>query len=180
MARFVVVCACLVIPASAQNTPNKLPDDFARSAFKVAKLIEGEIGVYGMTASGVATLPSDPVNAINSVDADAETMDEQAVVVELKQALKGRLTHNTQLSGAADIARGYLRINEKPYGAVDVAALLSRVPQVTEIHQKETVCFADLETKLRSRDTKPVTSCLPDVMKVADIEIEDLRRVGQP
>lgn len=169
---------CLAIPATAQSTP-KLPDDFARSAFKVLKVIEGETGQLSQAADGSILVPRDTKTAINDLDADAATADEQLVVHELDAVFNRRLEHNTELAIAAMTASNYLMIHGQSRERADVAALVAKLPQVAAIHQKEAVCFQDMEATLRSRSVDPIAACSKESMTVPSVETSDVIKAAE-
>jgi hypothetical protein len=174
--RYLAPVLLLAVTCTAQAP--RLPDDFARSAFKVAKLIEGEAGEYRSGTGGVL-VPKFTKIALDDLDADAATPDEQLVVQELKSALVGKLSHNTQLSTAAILAESYLKFHAQNHERSDVNALVSRIPQTIAMRQKEAACFEQLETKLRTRDTSPVTTCSTAAMTVPNIEISDVTQAAE-
>ena len=143
-------------------------------------MVEGETGEYHRSGDGGVMVPKETKTAIDGLDADAATADEQLVVREIKDAFSGRLTHNLQLSIAAITAKNYLMIHGQSQEMSDVAALLHKVPQVAAMRQKDAACFEALEAKLRSRDIQPVTACSTSAMAVPNVEISDvLRAAGQ-
>lgn len=148
-----------VLPVAAHA---QLPDDFSRSAFKVAKMVEAEAGQYSLSDSGGILVPKETSSAINDLDADAATKDEQAVVSTLRAFFMSRLEHNMTLRTLKLRAETLLISKNLPRGSVNVAELAATSPTVSAIHDKESQCANEIDEALRTRKWREIAACAED------------------
>lgn len=158
--------SALVFLMTTVQVPAKLPDDFARSAFKVLKGVESEAGEYTLDA-GRLLEPKASSAGINDLDADATTQDERQVVSTLKSFLDSRLTHNTELHVLSARARNLLLSRNLPHSPADVSELLRTSPTVSAIQVREDQCSLPFEAALRSRSWTQIAACGADHQAVA-------------
>jgi hypothetical protein len=190
---FLLVLPCAaqtsVTPGSATPTAatQNLKDEFAKSAFRVLRMIEGESGEGGMSSDGRMTVPRETNQAISDLDIDAQTKEDQAIVKVLNDFFLAKTAHNTQISILSEKAKWALYAArqaaappisqdwrhpatesplEQQLRNIQPSDVVAMSPTVIAIHDKEAACSAGLEAVLRARNYQEVASCHGDALEV--------------
>jgi PEGA domain len=148
--------------AAIQN----LKDDFAKSSLRVLRMIESETGDMSVGRDGSVLVPRSTNQAINDLDIDAITKEDQEVVNALQVFFNARLLHNLDIQILATKAKIALMVADLPRGPLQVSDLVAKSPTVVKIHSNEAACSSELEAALRARIYHVVAACSATALNV--------------
>jgi len=157
-----------VPPPCVQAAPpvQNLKDDFAKSSLRVLKMIEGETGEISQGPDGSTRVPRSTSQALDDLDVDAQSKDDQAVVSVLKDFFLARVTDNMYIEILSTMAHTTLLVAGLPRGPLQTADLVSKSPTVVKIGSIESACSLGLEAALRSRNYQNVPACTQAALNV--------------
>lgn len=173
--------------APTHDTTHNLKDDFAKSAFRVLRMVEGETGEFSLGEDGSILVPKVTNQATDDLDADAQTKEEMAVVDAVNTFFLARLHDNMTIKHiSALIEAASLDANRDSIDKVgadnapplltplQIADAVSKSPTVALIHVKESACSEGLEAVLKERSYHEVSACSKDALAVPSPKALDL------